>query len=97
MLAVLVRFTVKAGHEDACFARVREQAADSLAREPACRQFDVCRDPSDARRLFLYEIYTDAAAFAAHLGTPHFLAFDADTRAWIDDKTVERWERAEVS
>ena len=39
------------------------------------------------------EIYTDDAAFAAHLKTPHFLAFDADTRAWIDDKAVEKWER----
>ena len=97
MLAITVRFNVKAGHEKDFFERVKIQATDSLDREAACKQFDVCRNPQDPRAVFLYEIYTDDAAFAAHLKTPHFLAFDADTRAWIDDQAVEKWERGESS
>lgn len=94
MLAITVRFNVKPGHEEDFFERVKNQARDSLDHETACKQFDVCRSPQDLRAIFLYEIYSDAAAFAAHLETPHFLAFDADTRAWVRDKIIEKWERA---
>jgi quinol monooxygenase YgiN len=94
MLAITVRFHVNPAHRDAFVERVQLQGKESLAREPACRQFDVCRNPQNPLEVFLYEIYDDAAAFAVHLQTPHFLAFDADTRAWIAQKVVEIWERA---
>ena len=94
MLAITVRFHVHAAHGDAFFERVRRQAKESLDLEAACRQFDVCRNPQNPLEVFLYEIYDDAAAFAAHLKTPHFLAFDAETRTWIAEKVVEKWERA---
>jgi quinol monooxygenase YgiN len=96
VLAVTVRFTVKPGREDAFLARVLRQAADTLQHEPECRQFDVCRASGDPRRVFLYEIYTDDMAFTAHLGTAHFLAFDRQTRDWIDEKVAERWMRCET-
>jgi autoinducer 2-degrading protein len=94
MLAITVRFHIEALHEDAFFERVLQQAKDTLDREPACRQFDVCRNPQNSREVFLYEIYDDEAAFAAHLKMPHFLAFDADVKAWVQDKIVEKWDRA---
>ena len=94
MLAVTVRFLVGPEHGDAFFERVRQQAKDSLEREAACRQFDVCRNPRNPLEVFLYEIYDDEAAFAAHLTMPHFLAFDADVRGWVEDKVVEKWYRA---
>ena len=94
MLAVTVRFTVKAGHEEDFFERAKMQARESLDREPECKQFDVCRNSEDPKIVFLYEIYSDLRAFAAHLQTSHFLAFDADTRPWVGDKIVEKWERA---
>jgi quinol monooxygenase YgiN len=94
MLAITVRFHVSPALGDAFFERVRQQAKDSLDREAACRQFDVCRNPQNPLEVFLYEIYDDEAAFAAHLNTPHFLAFDADVKAWVQDKVVEKWDRA---
>jgi autoinducer 2-degrading protein len=94
MLAITVRFTVMAGHEKDFFERVQMQAKDSLDREEACRQFDVCRNPQKPSEVFLYEIYDDEGAFDAHLKTSHFVTFDADTRNWIGDKVVEKWERA---
>ena len=94
MFVITVRFDVKPGHETDFFERVQRQAKDSLEREPGCIQFDVCWNPQNPREVFLYEIYDDEAAFAAHLKTPHFLAFDADIRAWVNGKVVEKWERA---
>ena len=93
MLAITVRFHVKPGYGDAFVERAQLQARDSLSRETACRQFDVCRNPQDRSEVFLYEIYDDDAAFVAHLKTEHFAAFDADTRAWVEDKIVEKWDR----
>ena len=96
MLAIIVRFVVKNGEEQRFVERVRRQAADTLALEPECRQFDVCQDASDPRQVLLYELYADSEAFARHLTMPHFVAFDADTRNWIETKAVERWQRHDV-
>lgn len=94
MLAVTVRFHVRPEHGDAFFKRVQQQAKDTLEREAACTQFDVCRGVRDPAEVFLYEIYDDESAFAVHLKTPHFLAFDAEVRTWVREKVVEKWERA---
>ena len=96
MLAITVRVTVKALYEDRFLARVVQQAADSLQHEPDCRQFDVCQDINDARRVFLYEIYRNETAFAEHLKTPHFLAFDRETKEWIEEKVVDWWLRSDA-
>jgi len=91
MFVIIVTFRVKEGCEDRFLRRVSQQAADSLKAEPDCRRFDVSVDRNDPRRVFLYEMYTDEKAFAAHLATAHFLAFDRETTGWIDAKVVERW------
>jgi (4S)-4-hydroxy-5-phosphonooxypentane-2,3-dione isomerase len=92
MLAITVRFHIEPLHEEAFLERVQRQATDTLDREPACRQFDVCRNPQNSREVFLYEIYEGEAAFTAHLTMPHFLAFDADVKAMVRDKVVEKWD-----
>lgn len=92
MLIITVRFVVKDQYLSAFNARMRQQAQDSLAREPGCHRFDIGADASDPRKIFLYEIYDDAGAFDVHLASPHFQAFNADTQDWIDSKVVERWD-----
>lgn len=89
-LAVLVTFRLKAAHVAPFREAMMRQATASLEREPGCRRFDVCLDPEDERKVFLYELYDDDAAFEAHLRTDHFLGFDATVRDWIEDKRVER-------
>jgi quinol monooxygenase YgiN len=49
-------------------------AAASVRDEPGCLVFDVLRDRSDPDLVWLYEVYTDEAAFEAHMRTSHFLA-----------------------
>ena len=93
MYVIAVVFVIREGHEAQFLARVKQQAEDSLAREDDCLQFDVCADPADPKRIFLYEIYRDEAAFQHHLETEHFKDFDAAVADWVADKTVEAWHR----
>ena len=69
-----------------------ENAEASCTREPGCRQFDVC-ESADGAQVFLYEIYDDEAAFKSHLGTDHFLRFNALTAPWTADKRVVTYNR----
>ena len=93
MFVVTVTFEVKPGHEAAFLARVRRQAEDSLSREPDCLQFDVCRPTGGDDTVFLYEIYSDEAAFQAHMETAHFKDFNAAVEPWVAGKQVQTWLR----
>ncbi|TWU15416.1 putative quinol monooxygenase [Allorhodopirellula heiligendammensis] len=88
--AIAVTFRIKPEHVDAFQTRVLEQARDSVDREPGCHQFDVLVAESDPATFALYETYTDAAAFADHKLTPHFLDFDATVSDWVESKDVRR-------
>lgn len=90
MLALLVEFRIHPPQIEAFARAIADNARASLEREPGCRRFDVCRDPADPALFLLYELYDDAAAIDAHLRSPHFLAMDAETRAWVAGKTVRR-------
>jgi len=92
-LVVCVTFTVSPTYSSAFRDAMMRQAANSLASETACRQFDVCVDPADDGRIFLYEIYDDEAAFKQHLASDHYTSFDAETRDWVVDKQVAIWHR----
>lgn len=90
MQVLVVEFRIEAEHIAAFADAIAANARASLATEPGCKRFDVCRDPADASLFLLYELYDDAAALQAHLRSPHFVAMDAATRAWVTAKTVRR-------
>lgn len=93
MFVLVVEFTAKPGHSATFRDRVQQQARDSLQLEPECHVFDVCVDPARDEFVLLYEVYTDRAAFDAHLASDHFKGFDADVRDWVADKQVSTYER----
>ncbi len=93
MYAVVVEFLIHPPQLRAFEAAIVANARQSLADEPGCRRFDVCRDLAEPRRFLLYELYDDAAAFEAHLATPHFRAFDAACAPWVERKAVQRLAR----
>lgn len=97
MFAVTVLLEVDDRHLPGFMDAMQKQARISLEREKDCRRFDLCVDPSDRRRVFLYEIYTDRAGFDAHLKTDHFLEFDRRVKDWLVSKKVQCWERLENS
>ncbi len=93
MYIVTVEFTVGPKHVEAFHQAVQQQAQNSLTLEADCHQFDVCVDPQNRERLFLYETYTDEAAFKTHLASEHYLNFDATVRDWLKSKAVQFWNR----
>jgi quinol monooxygenase YgiN len=89
---ILARFRVVPGARDEFLDRVRRNAAASVADEPGCRRFDVLTDEAGATDVVvLYEIYDSAAAFDAHMRTPHFAAFRSETSAMVLSADVERF------
>lgn len=88
MYAVAVTFTLEPGQMAAFLPPMLENAATSLSQEPGCHRFDVCADPGRPDEVFLYEIYTDRAAFDAHLASAHFVAFDAVAAPMIASKSI---------
>jgi quinol monooxygenase YgiN len=93
MLAVLVEFVTSPSAARDFLALVSENAAASRSGEPGCRQFDVCVDPADATRVFLYELYDGRAAFDEHCRSDHFKRFDAATAGMVVSKAVRLWAR----
>ena len=89
-LIIYVEFTVKAAAVERFRALILENARLSLEREPGCRRFDVLIDAAAPRRIVLYEIYEDAAAFDAHMATAHYKAFAAAADALLEGRRVER-------
>lgn len=74
MYCLLLKTQLKPGSLETFMEAMRINAAASVRDEPGCLVFDVLRDRSDPDRVWLYEVYTDEAAFEAHMRTPHFLA-----------------------
>ena len=93
MQALIVEFRIKPAHAEAFAAAIIDNARASRDTEPGCRQFDVCRDPTDASLFFLYELYDDEAAVQAHLRSAHFVQMNTATAAWVEKKTVWRYMR----
>lgn len=93
MEALVVEFHIHPSRVDAFARAIADNARASLAHEPGCRQFDVCRDPADQGCFFLYELYDDEAAVQAHLRSPHFLQMNTLTAAWVASKQVRRLRR----
>ena len=93
MQALIVEFRIKPGFVDAFARTIVENARASRETEIGCRQFDVCRDPADATLFFLYELYDDEVAIQAHLRSAHYLLMNEATAAWVDKKTIWRYDR----
>lgn len=90
--AVVVTFRIKPDRLEAFMPLMLKNARMSLDHEDGCHQFDVATDADRPNEVFLYEIYSDRAAFDAHLKADHFLAFDAATTGMIAAKDVRTFQ-----
>ncbi|MEL0106461.1 MAG: putative quinol monooxygenase [Rhodospirillales bacterium] len=88
MFVITVEFTIKPDRVNDFMPLMNKNAAASFKEEPGCHQFDVCLDPNDQTKVFLYEVYSNKAAFEAHKQTEHFKSFNADTADMIESKNV---------
>ncbi|GKX36152.1 MAG: hypothetical protein MnENMB40S_37700 [Rhizobiaceae bacterium MnEN-MB40S] len=88
MFAVVVTFKIKAGRINQFMPLMLENARASLRNEPGCHQFDVCTDEAQPDSVFLYELYSNLAAFEAHQRMPHYQQFGTDGGPMIEAKDV---------
>lgn len=93
MYVVAVRFALLPEHASTFRSPMLENAATSLREEPGCHRFDVCFS-DDGLHCFLYELYTDRAAFEEHLRSGHFLRFNDQTARMVREKRVETYHLA---
>jgi quinol monooxygenase YgiN len=70
-IALAVTWEAKEGEADAV-ADVLRRMAQAVRAEPGTLLFWTHRSPTDPHAFFLYELFADDAAFAAHQATPHF-------------------------
>ncbi|MDA7561742.1 antibiotic biosynthesis monooxygenase [Alphaproteobacteria bacterium] len=88
MLAVCVDFEINPASLSAFLPLMHKNATESLANEAGCHQFDITQDPQDPIKIFLYELYDDAAAFETHKQASHYLEFNEATSGMINVKSV---------
>ena len=72
MFSLMVQMDVRPERRADFLAGIAANAEASVRDEPGCLRFDVCSVDSDENRFVLYELYSDADAFAAHKAAPHF-------------------------
>jgi quinol monooxygenase YgiN len=65
-----------------------ENANRSRSVEPGCERFDVLVPKDSSTQVFLYEIYTDKAAFGEHLKAQHFLDFNSASARLVKAKKI---------
>ena len=95
MLAVCVDFEIEPACLDEFMPIMRRNAAASLANEAGCHQFDITQDPQTPIKIFLYELYDDAAAFERHKEADHYLEFNAAIDGMVVAKSVRLLTRVE--
>ena len=89
MYIIVVPIQIKEGFKEQYIAGMIENARGSVNDEPGCLRFDVVQDANENNRIWLYEVYTDEAAFQAHAQSPHFLKFRDASADWRDDVGLE--------
>ena len=88
MFAVTVQFDILPEKFQVFLPLMHANAQASVAQESGCHIFDVCTDPDRPTEVFLYELYSDEAAFKDHMHQPHFKSFEADSAGMIVSKSV---------
>lgn len=70
-VALAIRWEAKPGEADAAAELLRRMVA-AVREEPGTLMFRPHRSTENDHQFFIYELFADEAAFAAHQQTPHF-------------------------
>jgi quinol monooxygenase YgiN len=70
---------------------MRSQAAASLLEE-GCLLFQIWTESSRSDEVFLWEVYSNRAAFDMHLESSHFVEFERKTADLVVAKSELTWD-----
>ena len=85
MYIIIERVQIKEGFKEQFIEGLTENARSAVRDEPGCLRFDLVQDGNDDRKIWIYEVYVDEAAFHAHTRTPHFLKFQDVGEGWKEE------------
>ena len=85
MYAVFVTINVIPEHLSAFLAATEDNHRNTRS-EPGNLRFDVLQDTSNPNICYLYEVYQDTAAFAAHQQTEHYFRWRETVEPWMASK-----------
>ncbi|MFT5465286.1 MAG: autoinducer 2-degrading protein [Verrucomicrobiales bacterium] len=91
MLAIVVTIEVNPGRADDLIAALEFNAAGSR-QEPSCLKWEWSRHISEPDKFAIYELYTDAEAFAAHKASEHFAEWVKMIDGVMANKTAGQYE-----
>ncbi len=83
MLVLIVKIDIKPEFCVPFMESMLEDARGAQEDEPGCLRFDVIQDDKEPNRIYLYEVYTDQAAFDAHVLAPHFIQWRDKVADWF--------------
>jgi autoinducer 2-degrading protein len=72
---------------DAFLAAIKENGAASV-KEPGCHAFNITVQADKPNHVFLFEVYDNEAALAAHRQTDHFKKYQATTGKMVTGRSV---------
>ena len=87
---IIAEVTVPAERLDEFLTHSLDDARNSVATEPGCRQFDLNVSADGSPTVVFYD---DRAAFEAHLQTPHFFRWRDATQGWITSSRISHLHR----
>ncbi len=73
MYVIIAPLQIKDGAKEQFLEALLPNAQGAANTEPGCLRFDVIQDAGDPNRVWVYEVYTDEAAFRAHGQSEHYL------------------------
>jgi quinol monooxygenase YgiN len=92
MLILVVRVTIKAGHEDEVIVPLRK-LQEETRREPGCIFYFVQRSRENALRYLIYEQYKDQAALDAHRASDHFKEYGTNgLYRFVEERQAELFD-----
>ncbi len=71
MYALLIPRQIKPDHKGHFIESLKEHGRGSKASEPDTKRYEFYQDPDDTNRIWLYEAYTDKAAWGCTLKVRH--------------------------
>lgn len=93
MYVLTVELRIKPEHVDSFRETIERQARTSLENEEDCHDFQVSVSVEDPFLFLLYEVYSDKAAFEAHVAMPYSKESGAMTKPWIESTAIRVWQR----
>ncbi len=83
----VVELDIVPEQRDAFLAHAKENA-ETTAKEPGCKEFNVVVSAKDPNHVMLFEVYDNEASLQKHRATEHFKHYQAATNPMVTKRDI---------